>query len=113
MRGLSGCLFLVVMLMAVPAVAQSLEKLDIAKGEQLAQALCVNCHRVADDPGATVMVDVPGFVEVANRRSMTAEKIESYVLSPHPAMPTIQFTRDELSDISAYIMSLRRADETG
>jgi len=111
MRGLSVCLIAAVLLMAAPAAAQSLEELDVAKGERLARALCVNCHQVADDPSSTVIADVPGFVEVANRRAMTREKIEAYVLSPHPAMPTIQFTRDELSDISAYIMSLREEDE--
>jgi len=108
MPGLSVCLSVVVMLLAaVPASAQSLEKLDIANGERLAQKLCVNCHQVAPDATGPVLADVPGFPTVANRPGMTAEKIEAYVLSPHPAMPTIQFTRAELADISAYIMSLR------
>ncbi len=89
------------------ASAQSLEKLDIANGERLAQKLCVNCHQIAPDAEGTVLTDVPGFAEVANRSGMTREKVEAYVLSPHPAMPTIQFTRDELTDIAKYIMSLR------
>jgi len=92
---------------AAPAQAQSLEKLSVMEGERLARALCVNCHQVAPDGSGTALSDVPGFAEVANRPDMTREAIESYVLSPHPAMPQIQFTRDELADISAYIMSLR------
>jgi len=92
---------------AAPAQAQSLEKLSVMEGERLARALCVNCHQVAPDGSGTALSDVPGFAAVANRPDMTREAIESYVLSPHPAMPQIQFTRDELADISAYIMSLR------
>ncbi len=103
-------LYLSVVLMlfaAAPASAQTLEQLDIADGEQLAEMLCVNCHQVAQDEPGAVMADVPGFVAIANRPGMTAEKIEAYVLDPHPAMPRIQFTRAELEDIAKYIMSLR------
>jgi mono/diheme cytochrome c family protein len=112
MRALSVCLSVALLLFAAtPAFAQSLEKLDVANGERLAQKLCVNCHQVAPDESGTVLADVPGFPAIANRPGMTRAKIEAYVLSPHPAMPTIQFTRDELADISAYIMSLREEDE--
>lgn len=112
MRALSVCLSVALALFAAaPAFAQSLEKLKVADGERLAQKLCVNCHQVAPDGSGPVLSDVPGFPVVANRPGMTAEMIEAYVLSPHPAMPTIQFTRDELADMSAYIMSLRKEDE--
>ncbi len=96
---------------AAPASAQTLEQLDIADGEQLAEKLCVNCHQVAQDDSDTVLTDVPGFVAIANRPGMTAEKIEAYVLDPHPAMPRIQFTRAELENIAKYIMSLREEDQ--
>jgi len=113
MPGLSAYVIAaVILLAAAPVSAQSLEQLDIARGETLAQKLCVNCHQVAPDAEGAVLVDVPGFREVANRPFMTREKVESYVLSPHPAMPRVQFTRDELSDISAYIMSLREPGES-
>ncbi len=108
MPALSVCLSVALMLFAAaPAAAQTLEKLEIANGERLAQKLCVNCHQVAPDAAGTVLADVPGFVEIANRPGMTRERIEVYVLEPHPAMPTIQFTRAELEDIAAYIISLR------
>jgi len=105
------CLCVAVMIFAaLPAVAQPLHTLDIANGEALAQRLCVNCHQIKPDAAGTMLSDVPGFSEVANRPGMTREKIEAYVLSPHPAMPTIQFSREELTDISAYIMSLRERE---
>ncbi len=108
MPGLSVCLSVVVMLMAAaPATAQSLSALEIANGERLARKLCVNCHQVAPDDVDRVLVDVPRFVEVANRPFITRDKIEAYVLSPHPAMPKVNVSRDELAEISAYIMSLR------
>lgn len=108
MSSLRVCLSIAAIVLAVvPAYAQSLQKLDIANGERLTRALCVNCHQVAPDGTGTMLVDVPGFAEVANRSGTTRKSIEAYVLSPHPAMPQVQLTRDELADISAYIMSLR------
>jgi len=108
MPRLYACLLSAAVLCGANAVAaQSLEEVDATNGERLARALCVNCHQVAPDGAGTVLADVPGFAEVANRPDTTREGIETYVLSPHPAMPQIQFTRDELADISVYIMSLR------
>jgi len=98
----------VVLFSATPASAQSLENLSVMEGERLARTLCVNSHQVAPDGAGTALSDVPGFAEVANRPDTTREAIEPYMLSPHPAMPQIQFTRDELNNISAYIMSLRK-----
>ncbi len=108
MPRLYACLLMAAVLCgANAAAAQSLDGVDAANGERLARALCVNCHRVAPDGAGAVLADVPGFAEVANRPDTTRETIQAYVLSPHPAMPQIQFTRDELADISAYIMGLR------
>lgn len=102
-----ACLSILLVAGAPAAAAQSLEKVDAANGERLVRKLCVNCHQVAPDSGDPVLADVPGFREVANRPGMTREAIETFVLNPHPPMPQVQLTRDELSDISAYIMSLR------
>jgi len=111
MQALMVCLSVVAMFSAAPpASAQALETLDIANGEALAQRLSVNCHQIKPDATETMLSDVTGFSEVTNRPGMTAEKIEASVLSPHRAMPTIQFSREELTDISAYIMSLRERE---
>lgn len=106
-------LSVLIVLGAAPAMAQSLEELDIENGERLARTLCVNCHQVAPEGENTVLADVPGFQEIANRPDMTREAIVAFVISPHPAMPDIQLTRDELADISAYIMSLRDEKKAG
>jgi mono/diheme cytochrome c family protein len=102
-----ACLCVLLFAGAATATAQSLEKLDAANGERLARKLCVNCHQVAPDSTDPVLADVPGFREVANRAGMTRAQVEVFVLNPHPPMPQVQLTREELSDISAYIMSLR------
>lgn len=108
MSGLRVCLCVFVALTAAgPATAQTIEALDEANGERLARALCVNCHQVAPDSGDPVLSDVPGFREIANRPGTTRDAIEAFVLNPHPPMPQVQLSRDELADISAYIMSLR------
>jgi len=111
MSGLRVCLYMIVLVLAAgPAAAQSLEALDVSNGERLARKLRVNCHEVAPDSADPVLADVPGFREVANRPGATRAQVAAFVLNPHPPMPQVQLTRQELSDITAYIMSLREEE---
>lgn len=77
-------------------------------GRRLAEKLCVSCHIVGADTSNTVNADVPGFVTIANRPNQSAERIAGRLISPHPPMPRISLTRDEIRHLAAYIMSLRK-----
>ena len=50
----------------------------------------------------------PTFAELANRRTTTSFRIRTFLRSPHTAMPHYHLTPDEIDDIAAYILSLRR-----
>ncbi len=84
---------------------------DAKTGHKIASKLCVSCHIVGSEAAnATMPADVPTFEVIANQPGQTAEKIAGRIVIPHPPMPTIDLTRQEIGDVAAYIMSLRKAD---
>jgi mono/diheme cytochrome c family protein len=79
---------------------------DPDHGETLVKRWCVTCHLVgADQKRATT--DAPPFASVAKRPDFDAAKIALFLLDPHPKMPNMQLSRDEASDIAAYIATLK------
>ena len=79
-------------------------------GHLLAEKLCASCHIVgAQAAGASVPADVPSFVAIANKPGQTAEAIAGRIVIPHPPMPQIHLTRNEIADLAAYILSLRKS----
>lgn len=85
---------------------------DGARGKDLAQRLCVNCHLVSTDSNGTASDRVPSFYEIANRPKQTAQGIRQAILKPHYNMPEIALTTNEINDIIAYLDELR-TDEAG
>jgi mono/diheme cytochrome c family protein len=82
---------------------------DVKTGGQLAEKLCVTCHIVGREAGAaSVPADVPSFEHIANMPGQTAEAIAGRIVVPHPPMPQIQLTREEIGDLAVYILSLRK-----
>jgi mono/diheme cytochrome c family protein len=82
---------------------------DAKTGHELASKLCTICHIVdSATAGATVPADVPSFEEIANKPGQSAEMIAGRIVIPHPPMPQIQLTREEIGDLAVYIMSLRK-----
>jgi cytochrome c len=93
-------------LLAVPVMAQTAAVTpDAATGLQLARALCTNCHMV-EPGGQTALADVPPFMAIARRPGQTADRIQGFIMHPHPPMPEIQLTRQDLANLAAYIQTL-------
>lgn len=81
---------------------------DAKIGKQIADKLCVGCHIVdAEASGRTVPADVPSFARIANVPGQTATSIAGAIVVPHPPMPQIQLTREEIGDVAAYILTLK------
>lgn len=76
-------------------------------GLQLSQSLCSNCHLVTGDQDGRALSDVPAFSTIANTPGASAEVLAGKVIVPHPEMPEISLTRNELQHIIAYILSLK------
>ena len=80
---------------------------DTQRGLELSERFCTNCHSVKANPGGPVKADVPSFTSIANRPGVTPELLAGRIIVPHPAMPGVPLTAQELREIIAYILSLK------
>ena len=101
MRHLSALLAVVTGLYASAAVAA-----DVGHGADLAKRWCASCHVVADDQ-KQASADVPSFHAIAREADFTPAKLAFFLLDPHPKMPDFPLSREEATDLAAYIGSLR------
>ena len=81
---------------------------DVAKGRELAHALCAQCHLNEGQGEKQGAMGIPGFGAVANRPGQTFDGIVVWLKSVPPMMPNHHLTQDEMFDLAAYIMSLRK-----
>ena len=98
----------VLSLASIPAMAA-----DVGAGSRVAQTWCKNCHDVS--PGAKIMHDTgaPPFAVVANSKGKTSAALTNFLYTSHNRMPDYSLTRQEASDVSAYIMSLKDQTPSG
>ncbi len=78
---------------------------DAVRGQIIAERWCAACHLVGPDQ-TQVLDGVASFSEVARREDVTADGLAAFLASPHPMMPDMGLTRDEIRDLTAYIESL-------
>jgi mono/diheme cytochrome c family protein len=78
---------------------------DAAKGSQLAQQWCANCHVTSASRAGNVQEGPPSFPTIA--RTRTADQLRAFLSHPHGAMPDLSLTRAEIDDLIGYIETLR------
>ena len=81
---------------------------SVARGAELAKALCAECHLNPGQGEKRGPMGVPGFMAVANRPLQTVEGVVGWLRSVPPMMPNHRLTQDEIDALAAYIMSLRK-----
>jgi mono/diheme cytochrome c family protein len=86
---------------ATPAIAG-----DPARGAQLAQQWCANCHMVSETAPKTVGEGPPSFPAIA-QSGLTPKQLRAFLSHKHGAMPDLSLTRAEIDDLIAYIETLR------
>lgn len=75
---------------------------DAEKGEILAQRWCAACHVVSSEQRRASEA-APTFASIARQPGFDAGKVAFFLLDPHPKMPNMSLTRQEASDLAAYI----------
>jgi mono/diheme cytochrome c family protein len=83
------------------AVAQNAEN-----GRRLSEQWCSECHAI--DPAAAKPGKTISFAAIAAKPTVTAEMIASFLPLPHATMPNLQLSHDDIQDIAAYIMSMKK-----
>ena len=76
-------------------------------GTRLQSSCASQCHAVDRGVTGPILADVPSFAAIAARSQVTAEYLAARIIVPHPEMPGVPLTRQELRDIIAYIMDLK------
>ncbi len=102
---------LLISLAALALVALSpaaVAKNDPVAGKAMAQKWCSSCHVVDPAQTGAAPSDVPSFQAIANQEGMTPATIAAFITSPHPPMPDLTLARDQISDLVAYITSLKK-----
>ena len=78
---------------------------DAAAGREIADRWCAACHLVAPDQ-LQASADVPSFMEIARAAEGDFAVLEGFLIDPHPPMPDMSLTRQEIRDIIAYFATL-------
>ncbi len=92
-------------LLAAAAAMQPALAADARNGERLARRWCEPCHVVASDQ-RQVTGEAPPFATVARQPNFDPARLALFLLDPHPKMPDMSLTRNEASDLAAYIATL-------
>lgn len=80
------------------------------RGHELSTRVCRACHVVDRDASGSAQTDVPSFVVIASRPGVGADYVAARIMHPHPQMPGIPLTTQEIRDLAAYIMTLKHND---
>ena len=83
---------------------------DPTEGLIIAERWCAQCHIVSSDQALSTETPAPTFRSIANRPEQTAAAIVGFLVDPHPPMPDLNLTRQEMDHIVAYLSSLRSPD---
>jgi mono/diheme cytochrome c family protein len=101
-------LFLTALLAVSPAYSAPAVAGDSDAGHTLVKKWCANCHIVDSAQKQGSSTGAPTFDAIAQMKSTTEMGLHVFLQTPHDRMPDLHLTRNEIDDVSAYILSLRR-----
>ena len=78
------------------------------QGLRIARAVCAECHLVDNVPGTSSDPAAPTFQQIANTPGISSAALTAALRTSHEKMPNVIVTGSDLSDVVAYILSLRQ-----
>ncbi len=76
---------------------------DAGVGGQLAQRWCTQCHAIGNlGHGQDAAPPLPPPPE-----HRSSDWLHAWLTNPHPPMPNLSLTRQEIDDLTAYLQSLK------
>jgi mono/diheme cytochrome c family protein len=97
---------LLVMISMTPTGSLAWAGGDRDAGWSLARTWCSGCH-IVDTSGEGTDA-APSFQSIAHDRSKDQTWLRAWLVAPHPQMPDLNLSRDEIDDIIAYLSSLEK-----
>lgn len=99
--------FVLIAALAGAALAAPANAADVNAGQAITQRWCSNCH-VTD--GAQRGQDAaPTLASIAERHAGDQGWLRAWLTSPHPPMPNLNLTRQEIDNVVAYLATLAPA----
>jgi mono/diheme cytochrome c family protein len=80
---------------------------DPADGQHIAASTCSSCHQINVQRRDSTNDPVPSFQAIAAMPSTTMLSINVFLRTSHNVMPNIRLSETQITDIGAYILSLR------
>jgi mono/diheme cytochrome c family protein len=91
---------------ALVETGNAAEQVGAPHGRAIAQTWCSACHLVSSEQ-TSANVDVPTFSSIAQRLPTDAAVLAAFIANPHPPMPNLSLTRQDIQDLLAYIATLK------
>lgn len=79
---------------------------DADAGKALALQWCSSCHLVSNDQSTASSTSLPSFFDMAKDAGWTEDKLKVFLANPHPKMPNMTLSNNDISDLSRYISTL-------
>lgn len=95
------------LMVLVGQTATAAEIGDPARGLAYARVNCAECHAVEPAEMMGPFLDVPAFREIANTPGISELALISFFQTPHPTMPDLVVPSADISDLVAYLLSLK------
>jgi mono/diheme cytochrome c family protein len=80
---------------------------DARKGQQIAETVCAECHAVGAAQSSSLSARAPAFSAIANTPGMTETALTVWFRTPHPTMPNLILSAEDIDHVIAYILGLR------
>jgi len=77
-------------------------------GRQLVQRSCSSCHAL--NAASTATDGAPPLSVIAKDNKERPAWIRGWLMEPHPPMPSISLSRQQIDDVIAYLRTLAPAD---
>lgn len=90
------------------AMVQATELGDVDAGRQYAEQYCAGCHDVTSPNPMETGSGIPTFSAVANATRVTRTSLVVWMQTSHPKMPNLMLEQQDLDNVIAYILSLKR-----
>jgi mono/diheme cytochrome c family protein len=95
-----------ILLFAALSSVTAQETGDPQAGAAYGKQYCAKCHAIADED-ASPEHTAPRWKDVANTSGMTGTALRVWLQSSHPTMPNIILEPNDMSNVIAYILSLK------
>lgn len=106
--GFSPAIIVAFVMLSAPVTAARAQEIgDARAGLAYAKRACAECHAVLASDTASPLAKATPFRVFANTPGVTGTAIAVWLRTPHPSMPNLMVTGDDLENLVAYILELK------